>query len=131
DKVVKTVELQDNVQIKSILNDNAGKLLRRLFMQAPIVRYQMQDKIFLVPAPGQLLIQDESKQGKAAPDVGGDATPSDMSGLNAFEWKRELRYDENAHRMTMSGDCHIEHESSGDNKPFTLYCQQIIADLEP
>jgi hypothetical protein len=33
--------------------------------------------------------------------------------------------------MTMTGDCHIEHESNGDNKPFTLRCQEIVADLEP
>ena len=132
DKVVKTVYLTDNVQIASLLNDAKGKLLRRLYMRAPIVQYEMQDKIFLVPAPGQLLMQDVAKPTKAAGDVaGGDATPTDMNGATAFEWKKLLRYDETARRMTMVGDVHIEHESSGDSKPFTLRCQTIIADLEP
>ena len=131
DKVVKVVEMQDNAQIQSVLNDAKGKLLRRLFMQAPLVRYFMQDKIFVVPSPGQMLMQDVSNSGKTNPELGGDATPNDMSGATVFTWQQELRYDETQHRMTMKGDVYIKHESSGDSKPFTLKCKQLTADLEP
>jgi hypothetical protein len=130
DKLVKTVQLQDNVQIASVLNDAEGKLLRRLFLRAPLVEYQMQDKNFVVPSAGQMLMEDESKS-SSANGAASDTTGSDMHGPTAFGWHRELRYDENQRRMTMSGDVHIVHDSGGDSKPFTLSCQTVVADLEP
>ncbi|HEX3358794.1 MAG TPA: hypothetical protein VHS31_17590, partial [Tepidisphaeraceae bacterium] len=131
DKVVKTVFLYDNVQLKSVLNDEKGKLLRRMLLQGPVVQYDMQDKTFLVPAAGQMLLQDESKSSPSLASSTDSNPGSDMHGPTAFEWSKELRYDDNVHRMTMSGDVHIVHESSGDSKPFTLNAQQITADMEP
>jgi hypothetical protein len=136
-KVVKMVYLYDNVQLTSVLNDEKGKLLRRMKMRGPEgselheVQYDMQNKQFLVPAPGEMLIEDESK---SAPSMAAstDSNPgSDMHGPTAFAWSKELRYDDNLHRMTMTGDVDIEHLSSGDSKPFTLKAQKITADMEP
>jgi hypothetical protein len=124
------VDLQDNVVIQSVLNDVEGKLLRRLYLQAPLVEYQMQDKIFVVPSAGQMLMEDESKS-SSTQATDSAATGGDMRGPTAFSWQRELRYDEAGRRMTMSGDVHIVHDSGGDSKPFTLNCQTVIADLEP
>jgi hypothetical protein len=101
-------------------------------MRAPIVQYDMQEKIFLVPAPGQMLMQDVSKPDKNPQESAtSDATPSDIHGATAFEWGKALKYDENARRMMMTGGVHIEHDSGSDNKPFSLRCQTITADLEP
>jgi hypothetical protein len=132
DKLVDLVQLQQNVVIKSVLNDDQGQLLRRLYMEAPLVQYQMQQRIFSVPVPGQMLVQDVSKPDKSdKSNPGGEPSVSDIHGATAFKWYKLLKYDELNRRVTMAGDVLIVHDSGGDNLPFRLLAQTIVADLEP
>jgi hypothetical protein len=58
DKVIKTVTLENNVELKSVLNDAAtGALLRRLHLNTQNLRYDMFEKTLVIPVPGQLLFE--------------------------------------------------------------------------
>jgi hypothetical protein len=133
-KVLKTMSLDGGTEVKSVLADANGLPLRRLHLFAPVVKVDAETKLVTVPSAGRMLYEDRrsTTQPSTAPTTAASAPLGDLSGATAFQWAKQLTYDQNINRAEMLGDVLIVHqETSGGGEPFRLEAQKVAADLEP
>lgn len=129
-KTLRTLSLEGNTKLDSTLLAADGKLLRRVYLAAPTLRVDGPEQRVVIPAAGRMLFEDFS------PVARGPATAparlGDFSGATAFEWQRELIFDQARGRTEMLGGVVIVHEAAnaGNSPPFRLEAEQVSADLE-
>lgn len=125
-KVPKTAALAGGVRIESVLAGADGQILRRLFLEAPEARYDLENEKFDVPTAGRILFEDHRP-----PAADEKAADNDTRGATAFQWKKSLDYDGKARLATMQGGVQIHHDPDGAAEPFTIYTERVRAELEP
>jgi hypothetical protein len=131
-KQLKNLTITGNSEVKSILNNPKGDLIRRTHLFAPLVRVEAFDKRMVVPAPGRMLYEDLRSTSQSAPTTGPAAPLGDMSGATAFQWDRELIYDQNENQAQLLGNVLIVHQPLDEKgEPFRLDSQQVTVDFEP
>jgi hypothetical protein len=124
--VIQTYTLKDNVEVKSILSDASGALLRRVHVFGDKLNYDQEAKRLTIPGAGRMLVQDDRQQTPTTqPTLLGDGG---MRGATAFEWQKQLSYDENASRVDLTGGVRVVHKGEGDS-PFEVSAEQMSADL--
>ncbi|MDB5293267.1 MAG: OstA-like protein [Phycisphaerales bacterium] len=147
DKEMKTVTLDGHATVTSTLSDSTGKILRRFSLHGPTIIYSLFDangksgRTVLVPAAGQMLVQDHRPPNAPAPakpapgnpvpakPAPGNAAPGKPApapvanknangaemdtgrGDTAFQWSKQLLYSELEHNAVMTGDVLIVHQN--------------------
>jgi hypothetical protein len=147
DKVVETVTLLDNVQVQSVLTNPAGEVTRRLTLLAPLLQYDVQKKVMLIPAPGKMTLETQAAA-TTQPDAQQKSDElGSLRGVTQFQWDKELRYDEPTRRANMTGNVHVTHagaaaagSTTNPASPpnvaspadaFDLVADELVAELEP
>jgi hypothetical protein len=126
-KVIQSYSLRDDVEVRSVLADANGALLRRMHLFTQTLNYEQATQKLLVPGPGRMLVEDNRKDATAATQpalLGG----GNLRGATAFEWQRELTYDETAGHLEMNGDTRVVHKG-GDDAPFEVFADSLSADI--
>jgi hypothetical protein len=135
-KQLKTMTVAGNAEVKSILNAANGDLLRRMHMFAPLVRIEPIDKRMIVPSAGRMLYEDLRSTTQPSPAVSSSTDKTsplgDMSGQTAFQWDRQLTYDQNQDRAEMVGNVVVVHQdSSGRGQSFRLDSERVAVTFLP
>ncbi len=132
-KIVRTVTLDENTELNSVLADAQGTPLRRLHLFARTARAEALAKRFVVPVPGRMLFEDRraTTQPTSGPASAPAALLGDLGGATAFQWQKQFVYDQALHRAEMTGQVVIVHQdSTGGGEPFRLEAARVAADLE-
>jgi lipopolysaccharide export system protein LptA len=128
-KTVRSMTLEGETEVRSILADAGGGLLRRMHLFAPRIVVDAESQTMVVPSAGRLLYEDlrPTTQPTTAP-----ASPlGNFSGATAFQWSKQLHVDQKANRARMIGEVVIVHqEAAGTSEPFRLDADQVTADFE-
>jgi hypothetical protein len=130
DKTVESIELLEDAQVESSLEDTQG--LRRMHLFAPRIVYGALTRSLLVPAAGKILLED-TRQPVTQPTTNNTAEQPSLRGATGVVWQRELRYDDAQRRAKIIGDIRVVHQTSEDPKDeqnFELTCDELDADLE-
>jgi lipopolysaccharide export system protein LptA len=140
-KVVTGLVLEKDAVVQSRLTDPAGAILRQSELKADLIRYVLGSTqpgakgTFIVPVPGQMLVRDHRPPGAAAqpgkaPANAGD--PGDSRGATAFQWSRQLTYDEATNIAVFTGDVLIVHQDDdAREEPARLRADKVVAVFEP
>ncbi|MGH7179965.1 MAG: hypothetical protein ACREJC_21490 [Tepidisphaeraceae bacterium] len=133
DKVVRSVQLEDRVEATSLLSDASGTLLRRAHLFAPMIRYDTQASRLTVPGAGKLLYQDLRPGPNRSTSIRQESNivPDDFRGDTAFEWHKDLTYDEAQRLLTLNGQVLVVHLPAGAAEPYRLTADEINAELAP
>lgn len=127
-KTLRSITLIGSAQVQSVLNGADDSQIRRVHLLAPELRYDLENRRAEVPCPGRMLVQD-TRQAVAAQS---NRLLSDFRGATAFQWEKELIFDQSADQMTMSGSVLIVHQDQyKTSQSFRLEAAQVIADLLP
>jgi lipopolysaccharide export system protein LptA len=127
-KVIRRITLAGNAQVQSTLDGQRAGELRRIHLLAPEVRYDVESKRAEVPSAGRLLVQDTLPPRDDA--QAGNRMLGNFRGATAFQWARDLVFDQAENRMTMSGDVLIVHEDPArTDQTFRLEAAQVRADM--
>jgi lipopolysaccharide export system protein LptA len=133
-QTVETALFEGDAKLESVWAGPGGELLRRLYLTAPSVRYSIAQQRLLVPAAGKMLVEDHRKP-PAAPDNREAAAqqPAAARGTTAFQWNKQLTFDQMRHEATMKGDVVIVHEPQAgtSERGFQMQAQQVTAELAP
>jgi len=126
-KIIQSYSLQDKVEVRSVLSDVSGTLLRRMHLFTDILNYDQQSQKLIIPGAGRMLVEDNRGSSTPAtnPTLLGDAS---MRGATAFEWQRELTYDEPGGRVEFAGSVRVVHQGSGE-APFEVTADTMSADI--
>jgi lipopolysaccharide export system protein LptA len=134
-KQLKAMNIVGNAEVKSILSSSSGNLLRRTHLFAPLVRVEAADKKMIVPAAGRMLYEDLRATTQPSPSAAATESASplgDMSGQTAFQWDRNLTYDQSQDRAEMVGNVIVVHQdSSGRGEPFRLDSERVVVEFQP
>jgi hypothetical protein len=130
-KTAREITLQGDAEMSSTATAEDGALQRRIHLLADEMRYGLSPARLVVPGRGRMLYEDY--RGSAAP-VAGEAPRAavgDARGATAFEWQRELVFDQDQQVATMSGDVVIAHRAVGEQEiTFRLQAPLVRADLQ-
>jgi hypothetical protein len=149
-KIIRTVTLEgQGAEIRSILADADGALLRRFHLFAPVVTHDAENKRLIVPAPGRMLYEDRRPSTRPTSEPQGEPSRNtiiDARGAYAFEWQDRLTYDQGKNRAEMVGQAVIVHHAAGGaaaaaaaageagapatSQLFRLEATRVAADLE-
>lgn len=126
-KRVESVTFEQKVELRSLRNDETGRLLRRFVLVSERLVYQPQQRRMVVPVPGRLLFEDHPQPARAAGD-----DENQLFGATAMKWEKQLTYDENEQHITLEGDVLIVHEPDENQKqpPFRLSARTVTAELD-
>jgi hypothetical protein len=127
-KAVEKTRLIDNVELKSVLNDANGQVLRRTHLFAPEVIYDQPLQALTIPHAGRMLYEDR----REAP-AGEQPQPGDfenMRGATAFQWSRELIYNDVSLRAVMTGDVLVVHQASDKSASYRLTSESVSAEFD-
>jgi lipopolysaccharide export system protein LptA len=158
-KVVTGVVLEKDAVVKSTLTDPAGAILRQSELKADLIRYVLTSTqpgakgTFIVPAPGQMLVRDhrppappatapstgpktgsgQAGKAPAPPPAQANAGDSGSSrGATAFQWSKQLTYDEATNTAVFTGDVLIVHQDDdAKQEPARLRADKVVAVFEP
>ena len=124
--------IEQDVEVKSVLESAAGDLLRRVNLLSSVVKYDLPNRSFEVPAPGRLLFEDRRPPDqKPAPGV---APPQQLAnrGATAFAWKERLVYDQPIGSATLNGEVVVVHQppDGNANQSWRLEAERVTAFLE-
>ncbi|HEV2295719.1 MAG TPA: hypothetical protein VGR35_17865 [Tepidisphaeraceae bacterium] len=127
-KEPRSANLTGDVRIESTLLDAEGAVERRMYLRAEEANYDLITRHMIVPVNGRLLYEDHRP-----PTAQEDEQESPANrGTTAFEWKRRLTYDDEAHRAVMEGDVNISHVPDAERgEPFRIATQRVTAEMEP
>ncbi|HMB96427.1 MAG TPA: hypothetical protein VKK61_10340 [Tepidisphaeraceae bacterium] len=129
-KQLRTMMISGNAEVKSILSNSRGDLLRRTHLFAPLVEVDSDAKRMVVPSGGRMLYED--LRSTTQPTTSPAAPLGDMSGETAFQWNRKLTYAQNENRAEMIGDVVVVHQdNSGKGEPFRIDSERIVVGFEP
>ena len=127
DKVMRRITLAGNAQVQSTLDGQRDGELRRIHLLAPEVRYDVEAKRAEVPVSGRMLVQDTLPVRDAET---GNRMLGNFRGATAFQWAKDLVFDQAENRMTMSGNVLIVHEDPArDDQSFRLEAAQVRAEM--
>ncbi|MBC8107845.1 MAG: hypothetical protein H7Z14_14750 [Anaerolineae bacterium] len=122
-------------EVRSTMLADDGSLLRRLHLFAATFQYEPESKRMIVPVPGRMLYEDQRGATTKPADVKtNNRAPGDklnLRGATAFEWQKELIYDDAARQATMSGDVDVVHRGAADSTSYRMRAQRIVANLMP
>lgn len=129
-KVIKAYQLLEDVEVKSVLTDSQGEILRRMHIFTDRLDYDQENKKLIIPGQGRMLAEDNRKP---AAEAGSDVLLSGggLRGATAFEWAKNLVYDERIGRVDMNGDVRIVHKGNGKQESFDVYAEQVSAEIDP
>jgi hypothetical protein len=123
----RSAKLTGGVEVESTLLNAEGGILRRMYMKSEEAGYDIEARRMIVPLPGRLLYEDHRPPEARKDD---DAGPANR-GMTAFEWKRQLTYDDAADRAVMEGDVDINHVPDDPNdQSFRIGTQRVTAEME-
>jgi hypothetical protein len=130
DKQLQSVSLRKKASVESTLRDSAGAILRRYYIRSTQIDYDTIKRQMSVPVPGQMLVEDHTKaqpQEGQQPGIG-----SGGRGRTAFQWSRQLLYDELSRSAELQGDVKIRHWDDGKKpNPMFLAADLVHAEFEP
>jgi hypothetical protein len=121
---VRQVIFREKVELGSVLNDAAGRLLQRTSLQSSEVRYDLTTRRLEVPMSGRMLYED---QRPADPGPSNDLV-GDLRGATAFQWRDRLVFDEQALSARLDGDVKIVQQRA-DQPPLKLNAATVDADF--
>lgn len=123
---VRQVIFRERVELASVLEDAAGKLLQRTTLQAEEVRYDLEGRRLDVPVAGRMLHEDERP---ADPRLKEDLV-GDLRGATAFQWREQFTFDEPAMAARLVGQVRMV-QRRGDQPPVTLNAAEVDAEFAP
>jgi hypothetical protein len=129
-KQVRLVSLRDKAQAESNLIDVDGTLLRRMDLYGDQIDYDVTLPSLAVPGPGRMLVEDH-RQPATQP---ADQSQSVMGGrgTSAFQWNKQLLYDQTKRLATMDGNVAIVHRDDGPNpNQFRVDADNVTAEVQP
>jgi lipopolysaccharide export system protein LptA len=143
-KVVTGVVLEKDAVVQSTLTDLSGAILRQSELKSDLIRYVLVSTqpgakgTFIVPGPGQMLVRDHrppaAAVGKAPappPPPANAGDPGSSRGATAFQWSRQLTYDEATNTAVFTGDVFIVHQDDeSKEEPARLRADQVTAVFE-
>jgi len=123
----RSAKLSGGVEVESTLLNAAGGIVRRVYMKADEAGYDMEARQMTVPVAGRLLYEDH-RPPEAQRDE--DAGPANR-GTTAFEWRRQLTYDDAKQVVVMQGDVDINHVPDDEKgQSFRIATQRVTAEME-
>lgn len=124
----RSAKLTGDVRIESTLLNDEGQPLRRMYLGAGEADYDLATRRMIVPVSGRLLYEDHRPPEAQQDDEEGPAN----RGTTAFEWQKQLTYDDAEHRVVMEGDVDINHVPDAQGgEQFRIATQRVTAELEP
>jgi hypothetical protein len=137
EKSIRKIVLHDAAEIRSVLNDPQGKLLRRIHVLGDELWFEPAARKLSLPGPGRMLFddrrpRDEASASSTQPSTGPTAEmlARGFSGATAFKWDEGLAFDENSGVATMSGNVLIVHQDRFDPRfNFHMTCRTVSAEL--
>lgn len=130
-KVVRTLTIDGGTKMDSVLADASGTLLRRIHMAAPLIRMEGEgeDKRFIIPSAGRMLFEERTPT--TQPTTAPTSPFGNMKGATAFQWQKQLTFDQSTGRADMNGDVIIVH---GDDEKaqdyFKLLSDDVITEFD-
>ena len=132
DRVIRSIALQDQAVVESVLKDAKGQLLRMFHVDSSSIHYDRDARRLTIPQSGRLLFVDNRAPSTqpAAQEAAKD--PMGIRGRTGFQWSKSLVYDEAASCVTMTGDVVIGRlvNPSESTEPLQLSAQKVVADLD-
>ncbi len=127
DKVVQTVTMSGDTEVRALRMAEDGAILRRFNLAAESLTYDLPNRKMTVPVRGRLLFEDHPARDAAAPKKEQES----LAGATAMKWDRQLSYDETTGQITLEGDVLIVHESDDKKEQpgFRLDAQKVTAQL--
>jgi lipopolysaccharide export system protein LptA len=141
-KVVTGLVLEDDAVVQSTLSDPAGAILRQSELKANLIRYVLSSTqpgakgTFIVPVPGKMLVRDHRPPaapapGKAPATQANVGEPGDSRGATAFQWFKQLTYDEATNTAVFTGNVLIVHQDDdAKTEPARLRADKVVAVFE-
>lgn len=140
DKDVKRITILGNkAKVRSTLSGPNGNAVRQFVILAPKIIYQLMDseelaaKTVWVPSAGEMFLGDHRPPEHPKPGEKAD-DESNSRGDTAFQWKRQLVYNEAKHNAVMTGDVVIVHQPEGKESaegPVRINADQVTAWFDP
>jgi hypothetical protein len=128
-KQVQSFILLHKAQIETSVTDQAGNLLRRSDIFSERIDYNTITRRLLVPGPGRMLVEDHRPA--AAEDAPGGNVVTGR-GVTAFQWNKELYYDEQKRTAEISGGVVIVHRDDGPRpNPIHIDADTATAEFQP
>lgn len=127
-KVVKSIELKDEVEISSLLKDKDDQLLRRIHLFAPGITVTAGADGELgpvnIPTGGRMLYEDRRES------VAATQPQQAVRGAVAIEWAKSMSFDPKSNQVTLDGDVVVVHRPK-EGDPLRMLTQKLVAELEP
>jgi hypothetical protein len=128
-KKITTITLKDKVAAETALHDVSGTLLRRTDLYGDQLIYDVTVPSLLVPGPGRMLTEDH-RPSTAPSDQG--QNPLSGQGTTAFQWNKQLTYDQAKRLATIEGGVVIVHRPDGENpNQMRMDADSVTAELMP
>lgn len=130
-KDIQSLTFDGNTHIELSMTEPDTPGRRLVDLLAPKATFDAAARRFVVPSGGQLLVRDDMPA-DAKPAEVPQAPFAELRGATAFQWQKELVFDEAQNRATMSDNVVIVHQDPGDNAAqFRLLANEVVADLVP
>lgn len=127
-KVVKAIELKDEIEISSLLKGKDDQLLRRVHLFAPGVTVTAGADGELgpvnIPTGGRMLYEDRREA------VAATQPQQAVRGAVAIEWAKSMNFDPKANQVILEGDVVVVHKPK-EGDPLRMLTQKLVAELEP
>lgn len=138
-KIVRQAIFQDNASISSTLLDNNGRPQRRMNLLASTIQYDLVPvagdanaapiKKMTVPVGGRMLVEDY--RAATTQPAGGGSDIGGARGATAFQWSKNLTYDDGTHKAIMQGSVVIDHRDDAQKEDsLRLTGDTVTAELE-
>jgi lipopolysaccharide export system protein LptA len=125
-------------EVKSVLTDARGDLLRRMHLFAPSIEVDNEKQMMFVPEPGKLLYEDLRPATQPSNAQAQGSPLGDLSGATAFQWSGRLEVDQKTNRARiLKGSAEtdapvtiVHQDIGGTSEPFRLQANLVTADFE-
>ncbi len=140
DRVIKSIAIQDDAEVRSDLKDGTGRVVRAFRVKSAAIYYDRDEKRLTIPQAGWMGFMDNRMPATRPAAMEAAKDPLGIRGLTVFMWTKGLVYDEKAGRVTLTGDSTLggapvtvrREINPGENtEAFALVAERVVADLEP